>query len=243
MNAFAKISKFSLLLFTSILLTSYTPPTCQDNNNSPISLKVPKLTKESKTALDTPMARINNCNWSAKFPYSPEVDFSIAYDDDALYIRFRVAEDATMARVTEDNGEVWTDSCVEFFVSFDNTGYYNFEFTCIGKMLIGFRKDRTSAISASSEILNTITRESTLGSEPFDERFGDQNWELSVRIPLQAFFKHNIKSFAGLEGVKANFYKCGDKLSKPHYLSWAPISNESPNFHLPEYFGNLEFTE
>ena len=41
--------------------------------------------------------------------------------------------------------------------------------------------------------------------------------------------------------LKANFYKCGDKLSVPHYLSWNPVTTEKPDFHRPEYFGLLEF--
>jgi hypothetical protein len=37
----------------------------------------------------------------------------------------------------------------------------------------------------------------------------------------------------------ANFYKCGDELSVPHYISWAPIEAEKPNFHRPDCFGKM----
>ena len=41
--------------------------------------------------------------------------------------------------------------------------------------------------------------------------------------------------------IKANFYKCGDELQTPHFLSWNPIQIEQPDFHRPDFFGTLEF--
>ena len=41
--------------------------------------------------------------------------------------------------------------------------------------------------------------------------------------------------------MKANFYKCGDRLKQQHYLSWNPIDLPRPNFHCPEFFGELTF--
>ncbi len=50
---------------------------------------------------------------------------------------------------------------------------------------------------------------------------------------------HKFHSWDGIK-AKANVYKCGDNLSKPHFLSWNPIHHPTPNFHLPEFFGTLE---
>jgi hypothetical protein len=38
----------------------------------------------------------------------------------------------------------------------------------------------------------------------------------------------------------ANFYKCGDETPEPHFLSWNPIDLPKPNFHVPQFFGQLE---
>ena len=38
-----------------------------------------------------------------------------------------------------------------------------------------------------------------------------------------------------------NVYKCGDNLSQPHFLSWQPIHTDKPNFHVPQFFGEVEF--
>ncbi|MDH8701130.1 hypothetical protein M2138_000469 [Dysgonomonadaceae bacterium PH5-43] len=179
-------------------------------------------------------------NWSETYPYKPEVKFAIAHDNTNILLRFFVKEQSVMAMVTEDNGAVWTDSCVEFFINFDESGYYNFEFNCIGAMLLGFRKEKNNATHADSSILHDIERHSSLGNTPFTEKQGEQEWELAVKIPVTSFFKHSIKSLSGLN-AKANFYKCGDNLSVPHFLSWNPIDNPTPNFHLEKYFKTLIF--
>lgn len=208
------------------------------------TLPIPKLICHCKRELQQPRVAIGCNNWPAEFPYTPSANFSVAHNDDALYIRYRVIEDCAMARVAEDQGPVWTDSCVEFFVSFDDTGYYNFEFNCIGTALLAFRKEKPNATAAPKEVMALIERDSTLGRAVFEERVlktGDRvNWELNVRIPKEAFFAHEFKTLAGLR-AKGNFYKCGDDLSEPHFLSWAPIDTPSPNFHVEAFFGDLEF--
>jgi hypothetical protein len=39
----------------------------------------------------------------------------------------------------------------------------------------------------------------------------------------------------------ANFYKCADQTSHPHWLTWASVDYPQPKFHLPEFFGRLVF--
>lgn len=179
-------------------------------------------------------------NWANDYPYAPQACFRMAHNGEAVFIRFDVKENFTMARVTEDNGEVWTDSCVEFFLSWDDSGYYNFEFTCIGKALAGFRKERLHATHGSAGVMQSIKRYSTLGEANFEEKTGDNAWTLTVAIPATAFFKHGIKRLNGLK-AQANVYKCGDHLSKPHFLSWQPIDTPAPNFHVPQFFTEIEF--
>ena len=58
-------------------------------------------------------------------------------------------------------------------------------------------------------------------------------------IPAECYFHHQITDLSGMT-IRANFYKCGDKLQQPHFLSWNPISTPRPNFHVPQFFGTLE---
>lgn len=180
-------------------------------------------------------------NWPGAYPSAPKVTFKIAHDGSNLFLHFFVEENEVLAKTTEDNGPVWTDSCVEFFMSFgDSPFYYNAEFSCIGKALLGYRKDRKDVEHASADVMNLIKRYPSLGSESFDKKQGDFKWNMLVVIPVSAYWRSGINSFSGIE-ARANFYKCGDHLTTPHFLSWNPIHTEKPNFHVPQYFGKLNF--
>jgi hypothetical protein len=65
-------------------------------------------------------------------------------------------------------------------------------------------------------------------------------WELSVAIPSNVFIHHLIPSLSGQKG-RVNFHKCGDQLPVPHFLAWNNIQSAEPNFHLPEFFGEIYF--
>lgn len=209
--------------------------------------KITGIDPENPEALEAAFAKVEShpiacCNWPDGYPYAPEVRFRMFHTGELLLLRFDVAENYTAARVTEDNGEVWTDSCVEFFLAVgDETGYYNFETTCIGRMLLGFRHTHADAVHAAPEIMASVTRLTTLPfGETFEEREGDNRWSLTLAIPPQALFRHEIADWSGVEG-RVNLYKCGDKLSHPHFLSWRPIQTENPDFHRPEYFERVIF--
>lgn len=210
-------------------------------------LTIPKINqldssrlKEASEILDqTAFHPIRYNNWPDKYPYTPRAGFRLAHNGRELFIRFTVAEEFTMALISEDNGKVWTDSCVEFFLAVDDSGYYNFEFTSIGKMLLGFRKERPAAVHAPEDILYTIARYPTLGTENFEEKQLAIPWELTVAIPATALFRHQFDSWEKVS-ARGNVYKCGDKLSRPHYLSWQPIDTPQPDFHVPRCFAEIE---
>ena len=42
---------------------------------------------------------------------------------------------------------------------------------------------------------------------------------------------------------RANFYKCADASSHPHWLTWAPVDWPQPDFHRKEFFGTLVFEQ
>ncbi len=182
------------------------------------------------------------CNWPENYPYTPEVSFRAFHTGEFLVVRFDVREEVTAALVTEDNGRVWTDSCVELFIAPDDSGYYNFETTCTGRMLLGYNVPGRAPEHAAADILAGVKRIGSLPSEPFAERKGDNRWSMTLVIPPSALFRHELKSWDGAD-LRVNLYKCGDDLSKPHFLSWKAIDNPSPNFHLPRFFGHFRFEE
>ena len=209
--------------------------------------KIAGISPDDRAAVEQAFAELKPrsiacCNWPEEFPYAPEVSFRMFHTGDWLMIRFDVAENYTAALVTEDNGQVWTDSCVEFFIAPDEGLYYNFETTCIGRMLLSGRKSRTEDVQpAPAEVLASVKRLPTYPfGEPFAEREGDNRWSLTLAIPPQALFRHALTDWSGLT-ARMNLYKCGDKLSHPHFLSWRPIQTGSPDFHRPEFFEEVTF--
>ncbi len=195
------------------------------------------------TLFDTnkiPFQTIASLNWD-EYPYQPEVTFRIAHDATSIFLNYHVKEKSIRARYSKDNSMVWADSCVEFFILPPGQNeYYNIESNCIGTLFFGIGEDGSYREPAPAEFSNQIQRWSSLGNQSFEERIGDVEWELSLIIPMNAFFKGDIEKLSG-QVMKGNFYKCGDELISPHFLSWNPINTEKPNFHLPEFFGSLVF--
>ena len=185
--------------------------------------------------------KVENVNWPKEFPYCPKMEFGVAYTDDAILVHYRVEEQSVRAVAQHDNDNVWEDSCAEFFISPAGDGlYYNVECNCAGTLLVGVGEGRNNRELAAPEITKLIDRWTTLGRTPFDTREQPAKWELALRIPFAVFFRHNITSLDGLT-LKGNFYKCGDKLPVPHFISWSPIGTPQPDFHCPQYFGELKF--
>lgn len=184
--------------------------------------------------------RIDTVNWT-EYPYCPEAGFRLAYTDNAILLNYKVKEDSIRAIAPNDNGNVWEDSCVEFFsIPADDGIYYNIECNCAGTLLVGAGNCRNGRKHAPLELLRNADRWSSLGRNPFDEKHGVHEWELALVIPFTTFFMHEISSLKG-KSLKSNFYKCGDGLQVPHFLSWNPIETETPDFHRPDYFGTLHF--
>lgn len=183
---------------------------------------------------------VETVNWE-RFPYKPEVKFNIAWGDHEIYIKYYVRETNVKAEKTLTNEMVCEDSCVEFFVSPSDDGiYYNLECNPIGTVLMGSGHGRSDAVRADARVISGIRRLTIMGTEPFAEISGDIRWSLTLAIPLETFFHHKIGDLRG-KSFMANFYKCGDKLSNPHYVTWNPIRTEKPDYHRPEYFGSLKF--
>ncbi|MCD6343025.1 MAG: hypothetical protein J7L76_04515 [Spirochaetaceae bacterium] len=184
------------------------------------------------------MAEINEVNWP-DFSYQPEVVLFCGYTSDEILLNYRVKESHVRALNNEINAEVYKDSCVEFFISTGDNRFYNFEFNCIGTSYAAYgkREDRKLLDKA---VVSRIRTESTLGNKAVSTREIDSSWELTIAIPFSIFQEKEFLN-PGRHTFYANFYKCGDELPRPHFLSWNPIRTEKPDFHQPEYFGEISF--
>jgi hypothetical protein len=177
--------------------------------------------------------------WPSGFS-RPEVTFNIGYGDDAIFLTFCVKEKHFKAIYQQTNDPVYKDSCVEFFIGFDEDNtYYNFEFNAIGTTLVAYGlPDKREQLPAS--LINNIKSAEGNKTVPGESLLFE--WELSLAIPFSVFYRHSISTLKG-KACKANFYKCGDDLPEPHFLCWNNIIADKPNFHLPQYFGALIFEQ
>lgn len=202
----------------------------------------PSLEKLSKIMDTRDKHAISTLNWKDKgFTYMPDVYFSIAYSDKEIFLKYYITEEYFKAEMTESNQNVYEDSCVEFFFSPENDGiYYNFEFNGIGTCLMGSGHSRNDTSRVDPAIISRIRRLSTAGSKPTAERKGKFSWTLTVAIPFDVFFHHKVKDLKG-KNLRANFFKCGDMLSVPHFVTWNPVLTENPDYHRPEFFGAVRF--
>ena len=195
--------------------------------------------QELDLAMEKGAAKFAVCenNWPKEAPYTPDCNGSIARTASHLAVMFHVRGLDLRATQIEDNGRSWEDSCCEFFVTdpYDGT-YYNFELTCIGSLLSSKRKSRLDSVLREKEDVARVIRHSSLAHEETEISDRIFSWTVAMLIPydLIGIDRDNVPA-----SVRGNFYKCGDLTAHPHFLSWNPIGTPKPDFHRPEYFGEL----
>lgn len=176
----------------------------------------------------------------------PKTQAKLLYDDENLFVFFLVEDRYVRAVADKTHGNVCRDSCVEFFFTpgcdFEKI-YFNLETNCGGTMLFRYndKKNKIEEYIESIDCKDVIFCHS-LPKMIVDEIQEPTTWTLSYKLPFNVISKYSemTKPQRGIRW-KANFYKCADKTSHPHWLTWALVDNLTPDFHLPEYFGVLEF--
>lgn len=180
--------------------------------------------------------------------HHPATAVRLLYDDEALYGIFCVHDRYVRSRFTHFQEPVWRDSCVEFFVQPDGAGpYFNFEFACGGAFLAHYVTDHrrsggkvagfTSLAESDASQVRVYHSLPALVEPEITEPI---TWLLEFAIPLALLAKYAAfnRPAAG-QTWRANFYKCAEENSHPHWAAWAPV--DELNFHLPRCFGTLNF--
>lgn len=175
--------------------------------------------------------------------FFPHTQAKMMYDDENLYVIFKVNDRYVRSITTTLNGPVWEDAAVEFFFSPDSSkpaNYFNLEVNCGGTALLEY--SATPRANATTEDIKEILMAHSLPKIVDPEITQPVTWTLEYKIPLKILEKYsNITR--PKQGVKwrANFYKIVENNSNPHHLTWSPIGDPKPHFHMPKFFGILEF--
>ncbi len=176
--------------------------------------------------------------------YAPRVTVKIFHTDRFIYLYYHVPETRVAIRHTSFGSEVYKDSCVEFFINpypEASEEYVNIEINALGVMLIGVGRDgddskRYYFKAAEVEGFKTVSSI----KHPLVGDHGSAHWALHVKIPKRFFENYYGREFSDKTTI-ANFNKCGDETEFEHYGSWNESASPTPNFHLPQYFGDLIF--
>lgn len=177
--------------------------------------------------------------------YRPRVEARLCWSPRFLYVRFRVEEKRVRVRYTKFQDPVYKDSCVEFFVDMfpaKRLGYVNFEMNAAGTLLAAFGPDRNHRTPLWPEDLAGLAVDAMIPG-PVDGEYGADAWTLEYRVPTGLFRSLYGEDITPGHRAAANFYKCGDETDVPHYGAWSPVGTPSPDFHRPEFFGELVFSK
>lgn len=247
-----KISK--IITNASIILLAFIMIGCNSNMKNESNQYIYNLKKNNTGHQIT--ANFNSNFWNTVEPvelvnymgekpqHFPTTKAKLAYDTRNIYVIFNVRDQYVIAASQKYQDTPWLDSCVEFFFtpSDDITeGYFNLEMTCVGHFLFHYHKGTGSenTVIDISDCKKIQVAASLKGPTIQPEIQHPTTWTVEYKIPFAVIEKYINKPVGNT--WKANLYKCADKSSHPHWLTWAPVDYPKPSFHKPEFFGTLKF--
>lgn len=182
--------------------------------------------------------------------HRPQSTVKLLYDDDTVYGLFEVRDRYVRSVVTHLGGPVCKDSCVEFFVApATDSGYVNFEFNAGGTLHASHVRKHARKPGGGFEDYRMLQPEEagqvkiahSLPAVVDPEITVPVDWWLAFAIPFRLLnATTGSQTPRDATAWRANFFKCGDLTSHPHWASWNPVPQL--NFHDPGAFGTLVFS-
>ena len=171
--------------------------------------------------------------WNDYFPSPYVTEAKAVHCAHGITVLLTTTEWPVRASVTEMNGMVCKDSCMEFFFipNTEDGKYMNFEINPIGVLHLGYGEGRHGRelleFESKGVRLNTLV---TPG----------EGWRAMIHIPY-SFLNEYYSSCD--KKMRANFYKCGDETVEKHFSVWNPVELPKPDYHRPEFFGSLVLSD
>ncbi len=180
--------------------------------------------------------------------HRPETSLRLLHDRLGIHGLFHVRDRYVRCVRTTYGGEVWKDSCVEFFIEpRPGRGYFNFEFNCGGTFLCNHIVDpvRTpdgfkQATRLPETVAQPVRVAASLPRLVDPELTEPVDWALQFHIPFPVL-ENYLGALGEVSGQtwRGNCFKCAEDISHPHWASWSPV--DEFNFHLPRCFGEIRF--
>ena len=182
----------------------------------------------------------------------PDVRFRALCGGGRIAVRFDVFGDRFVRSVaTEPQGEVWKDSCVEFFVQpAGAAGHFNFEVNAGGALHASYIVDPRRLPEGgyadwaplSPEWMARVAVRTSLPRVVDPPLAGPLDWCAEIAVPLAllaAVSGAPCEPRAGDEW-RGNLFHCGDETPSPRWGAWSGVG-ERLDFHQPDRFGVLRF--
>ncbi len=174
------------------------------------------------------VAEVNCYQWD-KTGYKPDTKARVLKGADGLYVRIETDEYPLVGNYKNYNDMVCCDSCMEFFLNAapsKTSNYINIEINVLGTLYTGFGANRETSrpivIDYEKMGIETVKLE--------------KGWKLKYLIPnsiLEEYFGETETN------MKGNFYKCCEDEKLRHHGTWNRILWEQPDYHRPEFFGDI----
>lgn len=166
-----------------------------------------------------------------------EVALRLGWENNTLFLNFKVRSPQLIRMVQAHNGPVYEDSCTEIFIKrADRREYLNFEFSASTFILAAKGTNRDDRIFFEPAVIDQITRR----VEILENNNHQSRYAMSIALDLECF---GLVDKGESPNLLANFTACGDGHKERYYVAANPIQTVKPDFHTPQYFTPLIFSE
>lgn len=158
----------------------------------------------------------------------------LCYSDEGIHVHLQAQEAHIRAEEPIPYGMACQDSCMEFFFcpEENDSRYFNIEMSASGCAYIGVGHNRYDSVRLLPESGNALKNLRI-------NRTAD-GWEVYYTFSLEfiRIFFPGCELYEGKK-LRANLYKCGDFTVQEHYIAWNFLDVQTPDYHLPEWFGEM----
>ena len=176
--------------------------------------------------------KIEQYPWFDKYPYRCRTEARLGLSESGLEVLMCAWEEPIIAKETRWGGDVYLDSCMELFLMpFPETDkrYLNIEINPMGVAHVGCGEGRNG---------RTVHRERVEGMD-IKACHTSGFWALRFCVPNSLVTEHFGKPFKDSGLMRGNLYKCSGPALHEHYGCWNAVGTAAPDFHRPEYFGDM----
>ena len=186
-----------------------------------------------------------------KFPWWKEgkreqTDARMLWDDDYLYVLYQCDDAHISAHFTKRDESVYKDDCVELFTAPDPTApkvYFNIEMNVNTAILDRYHPPHVRGKDLPKWDAKGIVIKASINGTKNDDTDVDKGWILEVAIPFANFANVTGQRFPKAGDVwNLNLNRCGGSTNQ-QYSQWSPSGTNRPNFHVPEAFGRVIFSQ